>query len=310
MNSQSYSIYFQFLKELSLNRENIIQLGEESKQYEAVQSIFIDLVKNEDEQYQSNLKRKLNFILENQQVSIDELIQLLSFQLEINDIFELKGRDAEAEFDRKFGIETESIFEQFELPENVSTGRLANCTRYIATPIKTFRNSLERLKGQGLDFCNFIFIDIGSGMGRNLLLASEYPFKKIMGVEISPYLHEQAQLNIKQFNSINNPDIAIESICENALNFEYPLHNLVLYFWVPFNSVISKPFTEKLLNFAKSSEKEIYLIFIDHVFEEVKGSPYFKRLEYDQYQMTANKFFEISIFRIESQFLQPQNVHV
>lgn len=48
------------------------------------------------------------------------------------------------------------------------------------------RQILDRLP---LDFEEYTFIDLGSGKGRALLIASEYPFRAVVGVELSPKLH-------------------------------------------------------------------------------------------------------------------------
>ncbi len=47
---------------------------------------------------------------------------------------------------------------------------------------------------------DFTFIDLGSGKGRVLLMASEYPFQKIIGVEFMPELHRAAQKNIAGYS--------------------------------------------------------------------------------------------------------------
>src|SRR3984885_13557549 len=39
----------------------------------------------------------------------------------------------------------------------------------------------------------FTFIDIGSGKGRALLMASQYPFRRILGIELLPVLHRVAK---------------------------------------------------------------------------------------------------------------------
>jgi hypothetical protein len=45
------------------------------------------------------------------------------------------------------------------------------------------------------------FIDFGSGKGRTLLMASEYPFRQIIGLEFSPELHRIAESNITRYFS-------------------------------------------------------------------------------------------------------------
>ena len=50
-----------------------------------------------------------------------------------------------------------------------------------------------------IDFREFTFVDLGSGKGRTLLMASEYPFRRIVGVEILPELHRAAEENIANY---------------------------------------------------------------------------------------------------------------
>jgi len=57
---------------------------------------------------------------------------------------------------------------------------------------------LEALRQQAGDFHDFIFIDLGSGKGRTLLMASDYPFRRIVGVELLLALHQIAQENLEQ----------------------------------------------------------------------------------------------------------------
>lgn len=52
-----------------------------------------------------------------------------------------------------------------------------------------------------LDFAEFTFVDLGSGKGRALLMASDYPFRRIVGVELLPALHQIAELNLAQYRS-------------------------------------------------------------------------------------------------------------
>src|SRR6476646_1262783 len=48
---------------------------------------------------------------------------------------------------------------------------------------------------------DFTFIDLGCGKGRVLLMASDYPFQKIVGVEFMPDLVGAAQKNIAGYSS-------------------------------------------------------------------------------------------------------------
>ena len=52
-----------------------------------------------------------------------------------------------------------------------------------------------------LEHEKFTFLDLGSGQGRTLLMASEYPFRRIVGVEIIPELHAIAEQNIRRYRN-------------------------------------------------------------------------------------------------------------
>jgi predicted O-methyltransferase YrrM len=45
------------------------------------------------------------------------------------------------------------------------------------------------------------FIDFGSGKGRALWMASEYPFRQLIALEFSPELHRIAEANITRYFS-------------------------------------------------------------------------------------------------------------
>src|SRR5436305_42388 len=47
---------------------------------------------------------------------------------------------------------------------------------------------------------NEVLLDYGCGLGRVILLASRFPFKKIIGIELAPSLVERAERNIQSFS--------------------------------------------------------------------------------------------------------------
>jgi SAM-dependent methyltransferase len=101
---------------------------------------------------------------------------------------------------------------------------------YQPTDAVLFREMMASLP---IDFNQFTFADLGSGKGRTLLMASEYPFRKIVGVEILPELDRGAQENIRTFKSPAQRCMQIESICADAREFVLPEEPLVLYLFNP-----------------------------------------------------------------------------
>lgn len=95
------------------------------------------------------------------------------------------------------------------------------------------RGFQEMLSSLDLHFEEFTFIDLGSGKGRTLLMAADYPFRRIVGVELLPELHRVAQQNIARYKSESQKCFALESICADARSFSFPPEPLVLYLFNP-----------------------------------------------------------------------------
>jgi SAM-dependent methyltransferase len=78
----------------------------------------------------------------------------------------------------------------------------------------------------------FCFVDIGCGKGRALIIASQYHFKEIIGVEYSASLSRLAEKNLKRCG-IHNYRIA----CMDATEFTYPSVNTFAFFYHPFGDI-------------------------------------------------------------------------
>jgi hypothetical protein len=97
-------------------------------------------------------------------------------------------------FDGRFGTDTATVVYPWNLP-SIGRKHTPEIHLYEPTPAWLIR---EILKSIPLQPNTFAFVDIGSGKGRALLVASELPFAKIVGVELSYELHLIAQENIRR----------------------------------------------------------------------------------------------------------------
>lgn len=101
---------------------------------------------------------------------------------------------------------------------------------YQATDPALFHEMLANLE---IDFSKFVFVDIGSGKGRVLLMAADYPFKSAIGVELLPELHRVAVENIRKYHSESQRCFAMEVICGDASEFAFPEGPLLVYLFNP-----------------------------------------------------------------------------
>ena len=133
---------------------------------------------------------------------------------------------ADRSFDKEHGVETATWVRVPEL--DTDSWSREHAVRYEPTSVEEFELLMGKLRVEHQDFA---FVDYGSGKGRVLLLAAEYPFKRIIGVEFAESLNRIAAANVATLGA----DAArIETILIDATDYDPPPGPLVLYFFHPF----------------------------------------------------------------------------
>jgi hypothetical protein len=112
-----------------------------------------------------------------------------------------------------------------------------------------------------IDFPSYTFVDLGSGKGRALLVASEYPFAEIIGVEFAVELHEIASRNIQSYRSKTQRCKNVRSVNLDAAQFEIPLTPLVLYLFNPFRPAVLIPVLQRLQRSLDLHPRDVTLIY-------------------------------------------------
>jgi SAM-dependent methyltransferase len=137
---------------------------------------------------------------------------------------------------------------------------------YQPTDPALFREMMANLP---IAFDAFTFIDIGSGKGRTLLLASEYPFRKIVGVEILPALHEIAKENLYRYRSDSQKCFALEAICGDGSDFPFSGDPLVLYLFNPLLESGLRRMIDSLHKSLSAHPRAAYVIYHNPLLERV-----------------------------------------
>ena len=78
------------------------------------------------------------------------------------------------------------------------------------------------LRSVGIPYERTVFVDVGSGAGRVVLMASEYPFKAVIGIELSPELHAVAQANLRSFPAARRRAWDTRLVCGDATTYSLP----------------------------------------------------------------------------------------
>ncbi|HZQ68847.1 MAG TPA: class I SAM-dependent methyltransferase [Terriglobales bacterium] len=146
---------------------------------------------------------------------------------------------------------------------------------YQPTEPKLFHKMLGAM---AIDFSRFTFIDIGSGKGRTLLMAADYPFQRVMGVEILPALHAAAEANIASYRAASQKCFKIESRCQDARTFEFPPGPILLYLFNPLPEAGLVEMLGTLHRALASQPREAYVLYHNPELERVFACPPWRKL--------------------------------
>jgi hypothetical protein len=246
---------------------------EQTASREKLRKAFKEVANELDGEIATNFDALIDDIVFSFSYNIDRMIRYLEQSVDRSFDVETRKEDIEEGFDSCYGTDTGLIMDQLELPEIISLERLKFSTRFIPTPIRIFKLLLKLLHQYGVRYEEWVFMDIGSGLGRNLMLASEYPFKAIIGVEISSYLCERARENIEKYNAKSIKPCKAEVICSDVLDFDLPEEDATLYFWEPFNKVIMRRFIDRIEARIRDHFTRYILIFLENAYlDDIQSS--------------------------------------
>jgi hypothetical protein len=137
-----------------------------------------------------------------------------------------------SEFDQTHGVDTDGDFVGWTYLSDlkISSPNWIEGNNYAAIEPERFNRVLASLQ---IKFEDFTFVDFGSGKGRALLMASQFPFLRILGLEFSPQLHAIAQKNIEQYRARDQKCKNVHSLNVDFVDFALPAEPLVLFFFDP-----------------------------------------------------------------------------
>jgi hypothetical protein len=139
--------------------------------------------------------------------------------------------------ERRLGIRSAEIINLKELGLEHEERR-----EYSPTQFHDFRSIEQFIRPKTPDE---VFVDYGSGLGRILILAARLPFRRVIGVEISPLLAERARENISRCRR-NLSCKNIEVYIGDAATFEVPTDATTIYFFNPFAGKILANVLDKI----------------------------------------------------------------
>jgi SAM-dependent methyltransferase len=173
------------------------------------------------------------------------------------------NRDALHPFDKRHGTDTGGYLS----PEDLVTGQANDAQNYGYSAIapSVFRAAIERwretLPAVAGRLEAYTFVDVGAGKGRVLLLASELPFRKIVGVELHPRLAQAAEQNVERWRRTSRSKSSIRVVQQDALKFQWPRPPLLVYLYNPFHCSLVAQLAQSLAALPASSASLVDVLY-------------------------------------------------
>jgi hypothetical protein len=193
-----------------------------------------------------------------------------------------RHRLAGEDFDQKYGVDTNPIIRRASL--DITETMPSAYKGYMPSRLDVFQAAIEQLDNH-VTLADFDFIDIGAGKGRCLLLASAWPFRAIIGVEISPQLIGIAQANIDTYSDATQRCTSFSLVCADILDYRFPPRPSVLYMFNPFERPVVVSLLGNIERSLIESPRKLFLVYQNalhgRVFDE--SSIFARRFEGPRY---------------------------
>jgi SAM-dependent methyltransferase len=173
----------------------------------------------------------------------------------------LRKKAAEdAAFDTAQGLDTGGVQHAYQT-QTIGTAASAAIS-HIAIPPQEFDDAIDAID---IPLDEAVFIDLGSGKGRALILAAKRPFRRVIGVEFATSLHEIAERNFKALGVTPGADQRIELINDDATQFAFPAGPVVLFLYHPFGPPVMTRVAEAALADWRSGSRPMQIAYVNPI---------------------------------------------
>lgn len=166
-------------------------------------------------------------------------------------------------FDRKYKTDTCSLVDLDDM--DIEGNSKEHAGIYQATRVIQLRKLFKIL---GIP-AGKVFVDLGCGKGRVLLIASEFDFKEARGIEFSPILSEIAQNNVALYKTKTKTKTNFNIIHSDVIDCNFSDDEEVLFLFNPFDDFILESVIRKLEDSLKRRNRKVLIIYRHAVFGEI-----------------------------------------
>ena len=208
--------------------------------------------------------------------TIDQLPGLLLTPLTVRRLKRRKLAELSRDgFDAAHGTDTAGVLAGREL------GPCVTRAGHIVIPYETTSEAAIRLPLDGLaaDFREAVFIDLGCGKGKPLMVAASYPFRRLIGVDVSPACIAVARRNLAGYGPERIDPARVELRVQDAQDFRFPEEPLVVYLYNPFPGAVLERVVANLEASLRERPREAAVVYVNpHALSALTRSELFQRV--------------------------------
>ncbi|HWA93798.1 MAG TPA: class I SAM-dependent methyltransferase [Terracidiphilus sp.] len=167
-------------------------------------------------------------------------------------------------FDKEFGVHTSGLIAGRHLKSGHKHDRHA--TAYFGVAPSVFHALIQRWQRTGpiAPIGEFTFIDIGAGMGRAMLLASELPFRSVLGIELNPVLLRTARKNLAHWRKSGRAVAPMRLRSGDAAAFRFPDGPCLAFLFNPFGAPVMKSFVRNIAATFANRPGQLDLLYVNY----------------------------------------------
>jgi SAM-dependent methyltransferase len=167
-------------------------------------------------------------------------------------------------FDAEFGVRTSGLVAGRHLVTGHRHDRHA--TAYYAVAPSVVRSLIARwLRSKpAAEIGETTFLDVGAGMGRAVLVASELGFKETVGVELHPSLVRIARKNVALWRAAGRERAPMRIVHADAVEYPLPQSALVALLFNPFGAAVLRRLLKAWGRQLKNHIRPLDLLYVNH----------------------------------------------
>ena len=182
-------------------------------------------------------------------------------------------------FDLEFSVRTSGLVAGRHLASGHSNDR--HITAYYAIAPSVFHEMMVRWRRckTVAPIDAYTLIDLGAGMGRAMLLASTYPFRAVVGVELHCALVRIARKNLAQWRAAGRAVAPTRLHCRDAAAFALPPGPCVAFLFNPFAAPVLRKLLRAWSRTLAQHPSQLDILYVNNEQDTViRQTPGFTRL--------------------------------